>query len=228
MKKRQTFYKSRKWEQFVKGLRIMRAAPDGSVICEYCGKPIVKAYDCIGHHVTELTEENVDDVSVSLNPENVQLVHFRCHNAIHKRFDGGGKKEQRVYIVYGSPCAGKTTWVRENAERGDLILDLDRLWAAVRAECCGTYEKPNELKGIIFGMRDDLTEMIACRRGNWHHAYIIGGYPLEAERERLADRVGADRVIFIDTPQEVCMERALHKGADWPGYVSDWFGKAGR
>ena len=91
MDKLQAFYKSKKWEAFVKQLRIDRASADGFVICAHCGKPIVKAYDCIAHHKQELTLLNVDDSMVSLNPDNIIFVHFRCHNEIHKRFGFGGK-----------------------------------------------------------------------------------------------------------------------------------------
>lgn len=223
--KLQAFYKSRRWENFVQGLRLSRVDANGFVICEHCGKPIVKAYDCIGHHIEELTENNVDDVMISLNPDNVMLVHFRCHNEIHKRFGYAERLIQTVYLVYGAPCSGKTTWVNDVAESGDLILDIDRLWSAVRADKCGQYDKPNEIKSNVFALRDCLLDTIRVRRGKWRNAYIMGGYPLQGERERLADSVGADKIIFVDTPQEVCLERAKLKTDKWVDYVNDWFTK---
>ena len=38
----QAFYKSRKWEGFIEGLRIERANAEGVVLCEHCGQPIIK------------------------------------------------------------------------------------------------------------------------------------------------------------------------------------------
>lgn len=225
MNKLQAFYKSRRWEKFVAALRLERVDADGFVICEHCGKPIVKAYDCIGHHIEELTELNVDNVEVSLNPDNVMLVHFRCHNEIHKRFGYAERLVQNVYVVYGAPCAGKTTWVNDVAESGDLILDIDRLWSAVRANKCGQYDKPNEIKSNVFALRDCLLDTIRVRRGKWRNAYIIGGYPLQGERERLADSVGANKIIFIDTPKDVCLERAKIKNEKCVDFVHDWFMK---
>ena len=223
--KRQAFYKSRKWESFTKMLRAERTNAAGFVLCEHCGEPILKNYDCIAHHVIELTEENVDDVSIALNPDNIKFVHFRCHNEIHKRFGYGGgyvRPEQKVFLVYGSPCSGKTTWVDSVAEPTDLILDIDRLWGAVKASACELYEKPDNLKTVIFSMRDNLLDMIRVRRGRWQNAYVIGGYPLQGERERLADTLTA-RMIFIDTPKEICLERAKLKGSQWSDYVTTWF-----
>lgn len=221
--KLQAFYKSHTWEKFVQGLRAERTRADGFLICEHCGQPIVKTYDCIGHHIEELTDDNVDDVTISLNPANVQLVHFKCHNEIHQRFGYGGRLVQCVYIVYGAPCAGKRSWVHDVAECDDLVLDIDKLWAAVRADKCADREKPNAIKSNVFMLRDQLIDMIRVRRGRWCNAYIIGGYPLQGERERLADNVGADKIIFIDTAREVCEARAKLISDEMLNYVSDWF-----
>ena len=229
MNKRQKFYRSKPWIELVAMLRLERADPTGLLLCEHCGKPIVRKYDCIGHHEIELTDDNVDDVSIALNPDNIKLVHFKCHNEIHERFGFGpgragyARTRQEVYIVYGSPCAGKTTWVAGVAESSDIILDIDKLWAAVRADCCGQYEKPDQLKTNIFGLRDAMIDMIRVRQGKWQRAYIIGGYPLEGERERLADLVGADKVIYLDTPKETCLARAQLKGDRWIEYVENWW-----
>lgn len=223
MTKLQAFYKSRRWEAFVAQLRHERATADGVIICEHCGRPIIQKYDCIGHHKEHLTEENVDDVSISLNPENVVLVHFRCHNEIHKRFGYTARQIQRVYIVYGAPCAGKKKFVDSIAEPGDLILDIDRVWAAVRAGSCGEYEKPGELKSNVFAIRDFIIDMIRVRRGRWNNAYIIGGYPLQGERERLAETIGAEKMILIDTPKETCLLRAEAISNEMKNFVVDWF-----
>lgn len=224
MTKRQAFYKSRTWEKFVQTLRAERTTSDGLVICEHCGRPIVRAYDCIGHHVTELTEENVDDATIALNPDNVKLVHFRCHNEIHKRFGYAGRQVQKVFIVWGAPYAGKRAFVDSVAERGDIVLDIDALWTAVqRTEDGARVEKPTELRGNVFALRDALLDQIRTRRGRWGNAYIIGGYPLQGERERLADMVGAEKLVYIDTPQDVCLKRAREH--DGEKFVNDWFEK---
>lgn len=219
----QAFYKSRKWENFVEGVRLERANADGIVLCEHCGQPIIKKYDCIGHHVEELTDDNVNDVNISLNPDNIQLVHFKCHNEIHKRFGYAAKQIQRVYIVYGAPCSGKSSFVADVAERGDIILNINKLWSAIRADKCNQYEKPNELKQNVFALRDTLIDMIKVRRGRWLNAYIIGGYPLQAERERLAEIIAADKIIFVDTPKEVCLLRAQTISDEQKNFVEDWF-----
>lgn len=212
------FYQSKQWIKLLQVIKSERLNDEGELICEYCGKPIVKAYDCIGHHIIELTEDNVDDYNISLNPDNIQLVHHRCHNKIHNKLGYAGRK---VYIVYGSPLSGKTSYVDSVKNEGDLIVDIDNIWQCVSG--CERYVKPNRLKSIVFGVRDKLLEDIKYRRGKWSCAYIIGGYPLISERERLSRELGAE-LIFIDTSKEECISRIKeNRSEEWVLYVEDWW-----
>lgn len=120
------FYKSNQWRDLVNLLKLERVNEDGYVVCERCGKPILKPYDCIAHHKIELTNDNVNDVNISLNPDNIELIHFKCHNKDHKRF--GYENQRKVYIVYGAPYAGKSEWVRSVASYEDLIVDINDIY----------------------------------------------------------------------------------------------------
>ena len=209
------FYTSRKWEKFIEQLKLDRVNEDGLLICEHCGKHITRKYDCIGHHVTELTDDNVNDCTISLNPDNVQLIHFSCHNKIHRRFEGF---YQSVYLVYGSPCAGKSTWVHANANTDDLIVDIDRIWECLSMQ--DKYNKNDRLKSNVFGVYNALIEQIKRRVGMWRNAYVIGGYPLATERARMCELLGA-RPVFIEETREVCESRAVSD--EWLEYIADWF-----
>lgn len=215
------FYRSKEWTNLLAVIKNSRINGEGNIICEHCGKPIIKAYDCIGHHKIELTEENVSDYNISLNPDNIALVHHRCHNIIHNKLSYAGRQ---VFLVYGSPLSGKSTYVSEAMNKGDLILDIDRLWYAVSG--LSMYEKPDRLKANVFALRDNLIEQIRYRRGKWSNAYIIGGYPYERDRERLIDSLGA-REVFIDTDKDTCIERLLHdtdRDKDvWMKYINEWW-----
>lgn len=213
-----TFYKSKEWTGLVEQLKIERTNENGELICEYCGKPITKKYDCIGHHEHELTEDNVNDVMISLNPKNIKLIHFKCHNKAHERWNGF---YQRVYLVYGSPCSGKTSWVNEVANGDDLILDIDRIWDAICLD--GWQHKTKRLNANVFGIRDCLLDMIRTRTGMWRNAYIIGGYPLRSDRDRLCDMLRATP-IYIESTLDECLARAETKRPDdWKEYIIRWF-----
>lgn len=233
MTERQKFYRSDRWHKFRNVIISERQDADGYVHCAKCGKEILKRYDMVLHHIKELTDDNVADAEIALNPDNVEIVCFKCHNIEHERFgfQKGGtffrKTAQEVVIVHGSPGAGKTTWVRENARDGDLILDLDKIWAAVNAK--GDGAKPNSLKPVVFGLRDKLYDMIEHRLGEWNTAFVIGTLPRIGDRERLAQRLGADRTLHIDTDRRTCLERiAMRHGSkeeveEWSEYVDKYW-----
>ena len=209
-------YHSKEWQQLRDQLMIERVNEDGQLICCRCGKPILKRYDCIGHHKIELTEENVNDFEISLNPEHIELICFRCHNMEHERFGGF---RQKVYLVHGAPCAGKTTFVKEHAHSDDLILDIDAIWEAV---CLSDRDhKPNRLKPNVFGIRDTIIDQIRTRTGTWRNAWVIGTYPLVTERQRVCDLLGAEP-LHIDTDEATCLERAKDNEA-WQEYIHTYF-----
>ena len=209
------FYRSPEWEALRKSLMLERVDANGDVVCEHCNKPIVKAYDCIGHHKEPLTEGNVNNYDVSLNPDNVALVHHKCHNEIHNRF---GTYTRHIYIVYGSPCSGKTTFVNERALKDDLIIDIDRIFEAIN------NGRSNRLYDNVMQVYRLLVDMVKTRNGKWVNAYIIRGFPLKGERERLAAMLDAE-LIYIDTDKETCLERAYKRALDYDKFVLDWWQK---
>lgn len=218
----ETFYKSKQWQRLIRILKQERIDEEGFIICEHCGEPIVKKYDCIGHHKVELTTENVNDPEIALNPELIALVHHKCHNEEHERF---GSKRQQVFIVYGSPLSGKSSYVRSVAAAGDLIVDMDSIWQCISG--LERYRKPNRLKNIVFDVRNKLIEEIKFRRGHWRNAYIIGGYPLIGERQRLIKELGAEE-IFIDTTKQECLNRMYYiedarKDLDYEAFIEKWW-----
>lgn len=218
-----TFYRSKEWARLCAQIKQDRLNEDGQIICAYCGKPIVRAYDCICHHKIYLTEENVNDFTISLNPANIDLVHHRCHNYIHDKL---GYSKREIFVVYGPPMAGKTTFVLENMSEGDLIVDINSIWECVSG--LDRYSKPNSLKPIVFKIRDSLLDSVKYRLGRWNNAYIIGSYVYQSERERLCKELGA-REIFINTSKEDCIKRLLNNNTinhdEYMEYINDWFDK---
>ena len=215
------FYQSKEWIRFRNVVISERTKEDGFIYDEITGEPILNKYDIILHHTVFLTDENVADSSISLNPDLIQIVSHKTHNRIHERL---GYNRQEVYLVYGSPLSGKSTYVSEVMEDGDLILDLDLIWQSVSGK--NKYEKPARLNAVVFGIRDYLLESVRIRRGKWQNAYIVGGYPLISERERLCKSLGA-REIYIESTKEQCLQRletdTQRDKKLWTEYINTWW-----
>lgn len=214
MDKLKQFYTSKSWRGLSYSLKISRGGK-----CERCGFMVVEKADwkkLIGHHKVELTEANISDPNVSLNPDNIEIVCIDCHNKEHRRF---GHRKQ-VYIVWGSPLSGKSTFVNQMSGYGDLIIDIDNLWQAISGQ--DRYIKPNQLKANVFALRDNLYDQVRTRLGSWYDCYIIGGYPNKIERDDIARRLGAE-CIYIDSTKEDCIKRAEGRPAEWQGHITKWF-----
>lgn len=219
------FYTSTKWRNFRSSLIAeRRSKEDGILYSQHSGKPIVNGYDIVLHHIVPLTLENVNDYSISLNPENILIVSQKEHNEIHARF--GYCTERKVYYVYGSPCSGKTSFVYENKGNSDIVVDIDSIWEALT----GTrYHKPNALKQNVFAIRKQLLDMVKTRypRQGWERAWVIDGGKLKSEREHIIQELGAEP-IHIDTPKEVCLQRLYDNpnGRDvemWRKFIEEYF-----
>lgn len=219
-----SFYKSRVWRNFRTLWIAEHMDQHDQVICARCGKPILKKYDLILHHKEELNDSNVNDPEVSLNPDKIEPLHFKCHNAEHERFGSSNymNKEKKVFIVYGAPCSGKREWIHDNAIETDLIVDIDSIYQMISIN--DRFQKPKRLSSIVFQIRDSLFDSIKYRNGKWSNAFVITGGARSMDRERLAKRINADDLIFIDTPEEECLARAeAERPAEWIQYVKDWF-----
>ena len=171
--------------------------------CARCGE-IFDIEELRPHHIIELTLDNIDDVNITLNPDNIEVLCHNCHNAEHKRF-GNGITEKKVYLVYGAPFSGKTTYVQSVATRNDIVVDLDKI---IRAICiCGLYDKPDATKKLAFRIKDLLMDEIysATQFRKWQNAYIIGTYPERYDREEIATKYGAE-LVHISTTKEDCIK----------------------
>lgn len=210
----QNFYRSKEWENLRNQVKLERINNSGDIVCEYCHKPILKPYDIIAHHKIYLTESNVNDYSISLNPGNLALVHFRCHNLIHEK----GFKSKKVYIVYGAPCSGKSYYVDSVAGPDDLIIDIDKIYEALN------ISRSSKLLNTVMSVYRHLIDIVKTRNGQWTNAYIVRTFPYAMERQRLADTLDAE-LIFIDTDKQTCLDRSKNKSQDYYKFVEDWFEK---
>ena len=69
-----SFYKSKEW-QAVRSYVLKR----DMYLCKKCGEPAEEV-----HHIIHLTPDNITDISISLNPENLDSLCKNCHFDEHK------------------------------------------------------------------------------------------------------------------------------------------------
>ena len=231
------FYNGQDWAN-CKAQVTQERLKDDALYCEHCGKVILKSFNpnannnkgaVVYHHKIHLTNQNVNDASIAINPDNIAVLHWQCHNEVHNRFNGVAVAvERKVYIVTGAACSGKTTFVKEHLQEGDIVIDIDDIWQTVSGQ--PRYTKPNSLKAIVFNTRLALKEQIAKGAGTWRNAYIIESLPIATDRKREAERYKAHNVevITMNTTREECLNRllAFPNGRDinkYTEYINSYF-----
>lgn len=152
------------------------------------------------------------DETLAFDRTNLQAMCKGCHDAktAHETgFAGAGPKRlttpTRVTLVCGPPCSGKTTYVRERAEPGDLVVDWD-----VLAQALGSphpHHHPPALVPFIAEARDAVTARLA-RRHDVARAWLIATAPRDADRRRLTPDGATATVVLLATPEDECVRRA--------------------
>src|SRR3989304_1946752 len=106
-----------------------------------------------------------------------------------------------VSIICGPPGSGKTTYVRERARWGDLIIDLDAIYAAIGGT--GRHEHPANLVPYALAARDALLNSI---NGDLRHAWIVMGGAKKEARRVIRERYNA-KVVVLETGPSECLKR---------------------
>ena len=204
------FYHSKAWRDLSYVLRLKSGK------CQRCGR-IADMKQLHAHHKVLLTPSNVNDVSISLNPDNIEILCNSCHDEEHNRF---GYAEHHIYIIYGAPCSGKTTYALERMSNNDIIVDLDMIYEMLTGQ--DGHEHSDGLRFIAFKIRDTLYDIIKTRYGRFNDAYIVAGLPHRGEREALARRLGAE-LVHIDTSEGECIKRAEERPSHSTQIIKNYF-----
>ena len=125
-----------------------------------------------------------------------------------------------VYLVYGAPCSGKSTWIAEHMKRGDVLCDVDTLYAAISGQ--DAHDADLHVHEIALSLKERLLDAVRDRAG-FEDAYVASIANTREKLQAEMERVNADEAVFINTPYEVCMERAKERPFYFQFLIQEWF-----
>ena len=111
-----------------------------------------------------------------------------------------------VFVVYGAPASGKTTYVKQHKKPGELVIDLDFIKHAISFEWKTEVQK--NLLNIALAMRECAYNLVERREIECQNVWVVAGLPRREERMSLMERLNAE-MIFICTSRDECIQRAL-------------------
>ncbi|MEV7268417.1 hypothetical protein AB0N38_33160 [Micromonospora aurantiaca] len=125
----------------------------------------------------------------------------------------------KVTLVAGPPCAGKSTYVAQHRQPGDLVVDYDELSVALGGQ---RYDPGPGLRPFVLDARDAVLTRLRSGRHELARAWVIHSAPTRAERAVYHD--AGDAVVLLLTDAPVCLDRAgLHRPDSWAGHIRAWF-----
>lgn len=111
-----------------------------------------------------------------------------------------------IHIITGPPCAGKSTYIKENAKSGDLRVDYDLIALALGS--ANSHAAQGLIKQAAFDAREGAIR--SALKDPAAESWIIHTTPSE-KHMKLYEEAGAE-IIQLDPGYSVCMERARRDG----------------
>lgn len=109
------------------------------------------------------------------------------------------KPTMTIRLVCGPPAAGKSTYVKEQAQPNDLVIDLDALR--------DTYKHDD----IAQAVRQSLEASAGVHPGD---VWVIRTLADAQQRTDAAKRIGATETVVLATPAELAKSRAVKRDPD--------------
>lgn len=130
-----------------------------------------------------------------------------------------------IHVITGPPCSGKSTYMREHAQDGDVLVDYDVIAQAFgRKEPHVSRIRPTDPHLAAFVARRAVINW-ALEHVSDVESWVIHTNPTPEEMEAYG-KSGAE-IIALDTDMQTCLERAEADGRP-PGTdeaIREWFEK---
>lgn len=163
--------------------------------------------------VTDHIVPHKGDRELFWDTSNWQPLCKRCHDSKTAREDGPAQAMPEwmptptceVILVCGPPASGKTTLVKERAQAGDTVIDLDD----ILAELSGLPRYAAPLEWLSRGLRERNRRIAnLSRAASDHRAWVIATAPRH-KRGWWVSKLVPRELIVLKVEEHVCAARVL-------------------
>lgn len=109
-----------------------------------------------------------------------------------------------IYVISGPPCSGKSTYIRENAKPGSIVIDMDRIALALTTEDTEHHDYSKAIRSLAITTRKAAVRK-AMTFGAVLDVWVIDTEPTQ-ESKAMYSWYKAKHVT-LSPPMETVMER---------------------
>ena len=117
-----------------------------------------------------------------------------------------------LYVITGPPCAGKSTYAREQATLNDMVVDLDRIALSIAVEETPHHSYPLAIRNTARLMRKAVIPA-AIAHSKRNDSYIIDSKPTLKARAIYKRHTAV--FIEITAPHKVLVQRIKDERPAW-------------
>lgn len=128
-------------------------------------------------------------------------------------------------VLTGPPAAGKTTHALAHARPGDVILDLDRIAAALTTDGTDPHHHPPHITQLAQQARHAALTTALAQPGD-HTVWLIDSAPNPVALAHYRDHDA--RIIALDPGPDVLAARLLERGLDARAAADQWQARSRR
>jgi hypothetical protein len=183
-------------------------------LCRHCAERGITTGATTPDHILPLSMGGTD------TDDNIQCLCDDCHNAKTASEANGyaaanhpdwlGPSAIPLTIVSGPPASGKTTYLKDKARPGDIVVDLDGIMRRLRPTY--THWSGALDKGLFNrAIRERNTMLGRLKNESGKRAWFIISAPTQAERDWWQGKLGGE-VVLLHPGVEECKRRAIERG----------------
>ena len=109
-------------------------------------------------------------------------------------------------VVTGPPCGGKSTYIKKNAQLGDIVIDMDEIAKALVFGEVGNHDYSDSVRAVARAARKGaVKQAVIVSQGNRLGVWIIHTDP--SVEDRNAYRVANAKFVECSPGLQVCLKR---------------------
>lgn len=131
-----------------------------------------------------------------------------------------------LFILCGPPASGKSTYAREHAHAGDVILDLDTI-AIDRFKLPVRSITAKQRLDCLRIRNDKIGDLLRIKDSSVSAVWLIVSEPKAERRQWWVNTMKPKQMIVLATPAHVCIERSeadvKRRGSFGVASINEWW-----